>query len=105
MNVRFEYLYRDAGNFKNWGEVVFANPRNISTERVAEMAENVLIDHAYFVASNAGVPDLHFTERDDEIDHDWHEVHSFQSTNDDPNDSQSRDIEEFIESLRCASRI
>lgn len=63
MNVRFEYLYRDAGNFKNWGEVVFANPRNICADHVAAMAEKALrIDNLYFVASEVNVPDLHFAE-------------------------------------------
>lgn len=105
MNVRFEYLYRDAGNFKNWGEVVFSNPRNINADLVAEMAEKILIDHAYFVASKAGVPDLHFVEHDEELDHDWHEVNAFQATDDATNDPQGRDVEEFVESLQRASRI
>jgi hypothetical protein len=105
MNVRFEYLYRDAGNFKNWGAIVFSNPRNINDDFVLEMAEKVLIDHAYFIASKAGVPGLHFVEHDEELDHDWHEVHAFQSTDDAPNDPQSRDVEEFIASLQRASRM
>ena len=46
MNVRFEYLYRDAGNFKNWGELVFSNPHNINVDRVKSIAANVLIDQA-----------------------------------------------------------
>ncbi len=25
MNIAFEYLYRDAGNYKNWNTVVFSN--------------------------------------------------------------------------------
>lgn len=105
MNVRFEYLYRDAGNFKNWGEIVFSNPRNINADLVSEMVEKVLIDHAYFVASKADVPDLHFVEHDEELDHDWHEVHAFQATDDAPNDPQGRDVEEFIASLQRASRM
>lgn len=105
MNVRFVYLYRDAGNFKNWGEVVFANPRNIHADRVAAMAEKVLrIDGFYFVASEVNVPDLRFPERNGNLDHDWHEVHAFQATNDAPNDSQGRDVEAFIELLQRASR-
>jgi len=105
MNVRFEYLYRDAGNFKNWGEVVFSNPRNINADVVAAMADKVLIDHAYFVASKASVPDLHFAQHIEELDHDWHEVCAFQPTDDAPNDPQGRDVEEFIESLQCAPQI
>lgn len=104
MNVRFEYLYRDAGNFKNWGEVVFANPRNLSADRVAAVVEKALhIDGLYFVASELNVPDLHFAERNEKLDHDWHEVHAFLATDDAPNDPQGRTFEEFIALLQGAS--
>jgi hypothetical protein len=103
MNIRFEYLYRDAGNFKNWGEVVFSNPHDVSAEIAASMAENVLIDRAFFVASKAGVPDLHFPEYNEERDHGWHEAHAFLPTDEPSNDAQARSIDEFLESLRAAS--
>jgi len=103
MNVRFEYLYRDAGNFKNWGELVFSNPHNINVEMLKSIAANVLIDQAYFVANKADVPDLHFKEYNEQLDHGWHEVHSFVSTEEAPNDPCGRNIEEFIESLRHAA--
>jgi hypothetical protein len=102
MNIRFEYLYRDAGNFKNWGDLVFSNPHNIKADLIKSMAENVLIDQAYFVASKADVPDLHFKEYDEQLDHGWHEVQSFLPTKEAPNDPRGRSIEEFIESLRFA---
>jgi len=75
MNVRFEYLYRDAGNFKNWGEIIFSNPHNLNADFVSTIAEKVLIDGTYFVTSKAGAPDLH----DENLDHEWHEFYSFQS--------------------------
>ena len=103
MNIRFEYLYRDAGNFKNWGEVVFSNPRDIPASVAASMAEDVLIDRAFFVASKAGVPDLHFSEYNEELDHGWHEVHAFLPTDEPSNDAQARNIEDFVVSLRAAS--
>lgn len=105
MNIRFEYLYRDGGNFKNWGGVVFFNPHHVSADVVMSMAKNVLIDQAYFVANKACVPDLHFGEYDEQLDHGWHEAHAFQTTDDAANDPQSRNIEEFMESLRFASKI
>ncbi|OFZ99485.1 MAG: hypothetical protein A2Z44_03315 [Betaproteobacteria bacterium RBG_19FT_COMBO_58_11] len=103
MNIRFEYLYRDAGNFKNWGEVVFSNPRDVPADVAASMAENVLIDRTFFVASEAGVPDLHFSEYNEELDHGWHEVHAFLPTDEPCNDAGARNIEEFLKSLRSAS--
>lgn len=105
MNIRFEYLYRDAGNFKNWGEVIFSNPNNIDAGFTSSMAEQVLIERIYFVASKADIPDLHFSEYIEEVDHGWHEFHSFTLTDDAPNDLLGRNIEEFISSLRCASKI
>jgi hypothetical protein len=105
MNIRFEYLYRDAGNFKNWGEVVFSNPNQLKVKFVMEMAEEALIDRAYFVASKACVPDLKFAQYDEELDHGWHEAYAFILTDDAPNDPQGRSIEKFIEWLRSASQI
>jgi hypothetical protein len=105
MNIRFEYLYRDAGNFKNWGEIVFSNPHNLNADFVSTMAEKILIDGAYFVASKAGVLDLHVETYDEDLDHGWHEFYSFQSTDEAPNDPQERNVEEFIESLQHASQI
>lgn len=105
MNVRFEYLYRDAGNFKKWGEVVFSNPHDVPADTIASMADQVLIDRTFFVAAKADVPDLHFAEHNEELDHGWHEVHAFRLTDDSPNDVRSRNIEEFIDSLRSASTV
>jgi len=100
MNIRLEYQYRDAGNYKNWSEIVFSNPRNLVPEVVAQMAEDVRIDGEFFVASRAHVPDLHFPEWDLDLDHDWHQFAAFRPTDEAPNDSQHRTIDEFIEALR-----
>ncbi len=105
MNIRFEYLYRDAGNFKNWGEVVFSNPRDVTAGAVTKMAEEVLIDGSYFAATKAGVPDLHFPEYNEQLDHDWHEMHGFLPTDEAPNDREQRTVEEFVRSLRSTSAV
>lgn len=78
MNVRFEYLYRDAGNFKRWGEVVFSNASNIEQDTLAAISGAALpLDSIYFLPDQVGVPSLHFEERIEHLDHDWHEIHSF----------------------------
>lgn len=104
MNVRFEYLYRDSGNFKNWGEVVFSNPRGVRADIISAIAAQVLIDRTFFVAAIADVPDLHFAEHNEDLDHGWHETHAFRPTDEPPNDVRNRNIEEFVESLRTASQ-
>lgn len=100
MNVRFEYLYRDAGNFKRWGEVVFFNANNIGQDTLAAICGAALpLDSIYFLPDQVGVPNLHFEDWIDSLDHDWHEIHSFQLCDDLPNDLQMRDIDLFIQSL------
>lgn len=103
MNIRFSYLYRDAGNFKQWGDIVLSNPNNMDTNLATLMAEQVLIDKTYFVANKAEVPDLHFIDYIKEADHGWHEFDAFSL--DIPNDPKNRNIQDFIESLRSASTI
>lgn len=57
----------------------------------------------YFVASEVNVTDLHFAELSGALDHDGHEVHTFQVTDDAPNDPQGRDIEAFFQLLQRSS--
>jgi hypothetical protein len=100
MNVKFEYLYRDAGNFKRWGEVVFSNANNIRQDTLAAISGAALpLDSIYFLPDQFGVPNLHFDEWVEGLDHDWHEIHSFNLSDALPNDRQARDIETFIQSL------
>lgn len=104
MNILFEYLYRDAGNFKNWGEVVFSNSQNLSISTISQMTERRVHDtRTFFSAEKAGVPDLHFKEYNEKLDHDWHEIYDFHATEDVPNDTYGRDIDQFMESLQRAT--
>lgn len=103
MNIRFEYLYRDAGNFKNWGEVVFANPNNLQPNALNLLAERLLIERLYFVAEKAGVPTLYFESYFPNLDHVWHEFNGFSVTKAEPNNSLGIDIETFIKSLKFAA--
>lgn len=104
MNIRFSYLYRDAGNFKNWGEVVFCNPQSLSADAISKMVEKYVYDtRTFFSAEKAGVPDLRFKENNVQLDHDWHEIDAFYDTDDAPNDTQGRDIDQLIEALQRAS--
>lgn len=102
MNIRFEYLYRDAANFKKWGDIVFTNKRGHDPKWLEEQAHQVLIDHDFFVAELAEVPDLRFEDIISHLDHDWHQFDSFSSTEDESTDELDRDVIDFLESLRNA---
>lgn len=105
MNIRFEYLYRDAGNFKNWGEVVFVNRDGYDVIALERRARRVLIDREYFDADKAMVPNLKFTDYIDGLDHAWHEFHAFAPTASEPSDLEGRDVAEFLAHLEQASPI
>ncbi len=105
MNILFQYLYRDAGNFKNWGEVVFYNKKDYEVSYLEKQIKEILIDKEFFVAEKADVPKLQFPEYVKSLDHEWHEFHSISVTSVKSNDKLARDIEEFIESLKYASTI
>ena len=100
MNVCFEYLYRDAGNYKNWGDVIFSNPKELAVAGIMAEAQIALFEGCYFLANKTRVPDLHFDKYDPDLDHGRHEAYSFTSTAKQPTDSEGRTIEEFVECLR-----
>ncbi len=65
----FEYLYRDAGNFKAWGALIRA--------QVAEMRSR-FEGGEFFIAEQLGVPPLYqdlweFSDGPIDSDHVWHE--------------------------------
>ena len=60
MNIEFEYLYRDCGNFKNFGKVVFTNKRSLSAKRIHEKVLSAAIPELFFRASDLALPDLFF---------------------------------------------
>ena len=105
MNIRFEYLYRDAGNFKNWGEVILVNRHGHDVNALEQRARQVLIDQEYFDADKAMVPNLNFKDHIEALDHGWHEFHAFTSTVAETSDPEGRDIAEFIGHLEQASTI
>lgn len=73
----FEYLYRDAGNFKAWGELLLEG--ELTAEEVAQLTAR-FDQGELFIAEQIGVPTLYEElwrqcqcEPSDELDHVWHE--------------------------------
>lgn len=88
INIKFSYLYRDAGNYKNYGEVVLANPDDLSLGEIETLIRSKLIDGLWFCADQFGLPDLHFGDWDNGLDHAWHEFEAVSYTNE-PCDTQN----------------
>lgn len=103
MNPRLNYLYRDAGNYKTYGSVIFKASNRRSISHLQALMEEALIEREYFVAKDVGVPDLRPAVLDSSMDHDWHEVESLDECGEPPDDRFGRTIDEFIESMAASS--
>jgi hypothetical protein len=103
MNVFLEYLYRDAGNNKIWGNVIFRNTKNLGAAQIEIMLRKGLIEDQFFSAEDAGVIGLSFDRYDAALDHGWHELVGVCLTEESPTDGMGRDIVEFIEVLNGVS--
>ncbi|GAB3922934.1 hypothetical protein [Mucilaginibacter myungsuensis] len=79
-NIKFNYLYRDAGNYKTFGSVMFADPDHLSLQELEARIRSKLIDGQWFYAGEWQVPDLHTHPWDEELDHGFHEFESLELT-------------------------
>lgn len=94
MNTGLEYLYRDASNYKRWGEVVFAGE---ATAELRERFANVLHEGEWFIAEQVRLPNVFlddFPINDD--DHCWHEFFAFVSTDAEVTDAYDRTMEQLV---------
>lgn len=89
MNLKFEYLYRDGGNYKQFGHIVLSNSTQLNVTDATKRLREYLIDGEFFEPSKVGVPALEVYEYDPEIDHQWYEFEKFTETT----DPVSHDIE------------
>jgi len=77
MNTHLEYLYRDAGNYKRFNDVVVAG-----VVKKGDI-ERYLYEHQFFIPSEVGLPDLQ-PEVLTLDDHIWHEIVGLEETADEP---------------------
>ena len=77
MNVEFPYLYRDAGNWKKSGAIVFTNPERLSLAeaqvRLIAACERSLADLNWFIPELVGLEPLR-EGWDIDLDGPWHEL-------------------------------
>ncbi|QXV65874.1 hypothetical protein INP83_01915 [Mucilaginibacter sp. 21P] len=93
-NVRFNYLYRDSGNYKIFGYVIFSNTLSLSLSYIDKEIRTKLIDDTWFYAEQWGLPTL----LDQQIsiqDPSWHEFESVAITT----EIGENDISSFLNKL------
>ncbi len=98
MNVKLTYLYRDAGNYKHWQEVVLTNGSGKSVEELTAEIRKYLHTGEFFDQALAPVPIEIDDEYDDELDHGWLEFSRLEENGEGVTENQ--DISDFIASLR-----
>jgi len=97
-NIKFNYLYRDGGNYKKFNSIVFDNLQNIELSALEDLIRSKLISQHWFYADQWQVPELHFGTWDDELDHSFHEFESVEYTDEPADDGAETTL--FINILK-----
>jgi len=103
----FEYLYRDASNFKVWGEVVLRG--RVADSDVTRLRQ-CLDAGEFFIAEQIGLPTLYeelwaFSGGPTSADHVWHTFHALRSAQIDEGAAQTFDTtENFIARFEAISK-
>ncbi len=105
MNIEITYRYRDWGNFKKYGAVIFANQKNLSLDEVRRHVLRDAPGEQTFVASQLRLPELFFLDPpfDADLDHGLHEFFEALETTEPPNDLSSRDISVLLMEIEASS--
>jgi hypothetical protein len=97
LNIKFNYLYRDAANYKAFGSVVFSNPEKISLAEIETQIRSRLVDGEFFDPVEWNLSRLQLLPIIEDIDHSWNEFESIEATDEKSNGNTS--IAEFIKSV------
>jgi hypothetical protein len=105
-SIRFNYLYRDGGNFKSWGEVIFSNLENLTIYEIETKLLKAFLPDKQFITSQISVPEKflfkngNFTKND----HCFHEFDHVESCQDNSTDVLLRSITDFLRDVEMASK-
>ena len=104
-SVKFNYIYRDASNYKAFGNVIFTNPYGLALSDINKHLLNSFRMDGLFIASQIRIPEV-FLYLDGDItvdDHCFHEFVSVEDTSEAENDVHRRSISEFIKEVEHQS--
>jgi hypothetical protein len=94
-NIKFSYLYRDGGNYKNFGYVVFANPDHLILKELETLIRSKLIWETWFYANEWNLPDLRIGNLNIDSDPTWHEFESVEFTDEPVNAIYSLNLKQY----------
>ena len=100
-NTRFNYMYRDASNYKSCGSVVF---RGGIAEALSTRLSAALESTEFFIADQIRIADVFLADWPlEQDDHCWHAFSDTELTSDAPDDPHVRTIEEFVAEVERVS--
>jgi len=105
-NIKFNYLYRDGGNYKSWGEVIFPNSEQLTLDEINSRLIDAFLPDQLFIASQISVPEKFLFENGEltKYDHCFHEFDNVEICQEDPTDDLKRSIAGFLKHVELASR-
>jgi|SRR6267154_1864371 len=97
-NIKFSYLYRDAGNYKKWADVIFSNPDGLTLGAITKTLRGNFLADGLFVAHQVRLPEVFLSAEEGvtEDDHCYHEFDAVEGSFKIPNDWHCRSITEFM---------
>lgn len=97
--IRFNYLYRDSGNWKKFGSKRFSNPEKLSLEEIDQKIRQNLIDQEYFYPDRVGIRKFRFHRYLD--DYSWYEFESVEMLDSfEPPKKETEPISSFLSRLK-----
>ena len=107
-NVAFKYAYRDANNYKLYGESVFTNQSLLRLDEIEKQIRMCTRDGLFFIARQIHIEERFFDVLHDD-DHPWHEFEAVEETTEPAFDPANwneqdyhRDILELLAELQRA---
>lgn len=103
--VKFNYLYRDGGNYKSWGEAFFTNPDQLDLISIDERLKRAFDQEVLFIAHQIDIPEV-FLYKEGGLntnDHCFHEYDSIEFVENVNFALDSRSIKQFIQIVENAA--
>lgn len=101
-NIKFNYEYRDAGNYHVDGFEVFSNPDSLSLAKIESKIKAALINSEFFDPSDWRVKRLKHDDWIPELDHTWNRYDSVEFCSEPPTIEIS--ISEFLNLISGISK-
>lgn len=93
-SIRFNYLYRDSGNYKKYGRKTFTNPEQLSIEEITEKLRERLYWQEFFYPEKVGIEKFRFHRYLDDTS--WYEFESVEEIKTHSSHKKLQTINDFI---------